>query len=210
MKPPRILKNSLIVAIIIFGAISSLEFYGFIPHRIATCYTILFTFFVVGLFFTIFTNPELIMKERKIGTNSSIRKSPAYENNANDSNIKTDAIKDTVDNKRLPKQFKEMNLALHIPKKNLSIFENQVLRKLLMSYQIYYYKAFWAIKDTDGYIVYLFCRPEQEASIAYNLGIYCQTMFDYQSKETIQESKHILPEDFIKQISVNKHLKLKK
>lgn len=101
--------------------------------------------------------------------------------------------------KQPPVGFIKMGLSLLLNEKAVKVFEQHTLRMVLRDYYIFYTKE----KKIAGLIrVHLYCRDKDEACVAYNIGIYNQTMLDFQTKKKIIYSGHSIPKDYLKQIHI--------
>ncbi len=95
---------------------------------------------------------------------------------------------------QVPKGLKYMSLILTFEKSKADVFEKKVIGMLVRDYVIYFSKEI--ILNGTGVTFRFYCRPEQEAIISYNMGVYAQTMLDFQTKNRIESSSHVLPDGF--------------
>ncbi len=95
--------------------------------------------------------------------------------------------------KGLPAGFVKMKLCLFFSPKEVKVFEEHVLRMLVRDYHIYYsLNSYTDMLHELGF----YCRPNDEISITYRLGCYCQCMLSFHTIEDIFKSDHILPQGF--------------
>jgi len=95
----------------------------------------------------------------------------------------------------IPDKFIKINLSLLFlnNKKNIDAVENGALKMMVRDFYVFFVKR----PDQSKWIRYEFyCRKEDEAQIAYYLGIYLQTLLDYQTKEKIELAIHSVPTGF--------------
>lgn len=102
--------------------------------------------------------------------------------------------------KHLPEGFKKMGLSLLLNASALKVFEQHTLRMILRDYYVFYTKE----KKVAGLVgVHLYSRPNDEACIAYHIGIYNQTMLNFQTKKKIIYANHSISKDYLKQYHIN-------
>lgn len=107
--------------------------------------------------------------------------------------------------KTIPAGFVKMKLRLMFKKEQVDIIENQLLKMLVRDFYIFYTK-----KDgiQDWVYFYFYCKPDDETSIAYNLGIYAQTMLDFREKKDIKYAGHSVPTGFPGCIHIDREVEI--
>lgn len=103
----------------------------------------------------------------------------------------------------IPNGFKEMGLVLTFNKKQVEIWEQQILRLIIRDYYLFYTKINKFKDDSDFIELRFFCRPKNESSITYHLGCYAQAMFGFYTKKQIIECDHTIPRNYPKEIYLN-------
>lgn len=108
----------------------------------------------------------------------------------------------TTQLKEVPEGFIKMNLKLCFTKDKCAIIEKQVLKMLVRDFYILYTKEKSFPKGKLWYDFEFYCQEGKQEQIAYNFGIYAQTLFKFQSDKRIFNAIHSVPTGFPKCIRI--------
>ena len=94
---------------------------------------------------------------------------------------------------KIPEGFKKTDVEITFSLNEFEIFKKHILRLLLRDYYVFYSSK----KYSCFYTICFYCKPSQESSLTYRLGCYNQTMLDFNTKDSIVNSDHVVDENYI-------------
>lgn len=112
--------------------------------------------------------------------------------------------------KEIPRGFVKMKLKLTLIPESADRIINDVLKMMVRDYYIFYHRK-KPFDDPDYKLdeIEFYCRPQDETQIAYQIGIYAQTVNEHYTKEKIELASHRLPDDFPECISLSDEILIK-
>lgn len=99
----------------------------------------------------------------------------------------------------VPKNFKKMQLELHLRNEHVNDLKMKVLFVLVRDYYIFFSEEPLYVNMTK---FNFYCRPNDEGLITYKLGCYAQCIFNFYTDKTFFKPSHVVPDGFPDSIQV--------